>query len=236
MPEEIPTQLEETKTVTEVVSEIEKSPEVQVPVKSKPWLKPLLFSILGIVLAAGLVFAGYKIAQLKQVQPGPQPIPTPVVEATPTPDETANWKTYTNTKYNYQFRYPNELFEQDGRIYTKPPGPDILPTDILMTTVVEKKTDYKGPGVEDPVGTRKEVGDKIFKEIIQKLIIDGHSAVKIRRDVLPGSETDAVPGTNILIDLGPNLLSVGLTKTSEAELQKYNVTFDQILSTFRFIE
>jgi len=84
MPEEIPTQPEETKTVTEVVSEIEKSPEVQVPVKSKPWLKPLLFSILGIILAGGLVFAGYKLSQ-KKVSPQPTEGPTPAISPEVTP-------------------------------------------------------------------------------------------------------------------------------------------------------
>ncbi|PJC28278.1 hypothetical protein CO054_00935, partial [Candidatus Shapirobacteria bacterium CG_4_9_14_0_2_um_filter_39_11] len=84
MPEEIPTQPEETKTVTEVVSEIEKSPEVQVPVKSKLWLKPLLFSILGIVLAAGLVFAGYKLSQ-KKVSPQLTEGLTPAISPEVTP-------------------------------------------------------------------------------------------------------------------------------------------------------
>ena len=89
----------------EVAAEIESVEEK--PVKS--WFKIVLFSILGIILAAGLVFAGYKLAQLKQVKPGPQPTPTPVVVATPTPDPTANWKTYTNTKYGYSIKYPPEM-------------------------------------------------------------------------------------------------------------------------------
>ena len=113
MPEEIPTQLEETKTVTEAVSETEKSSEVQVPVKSKPWLKPLLFSILGIVLAAGLVFAGYKFGQ-RSIYPEPVegPTPTPIVEATPTPDPTAGWKTYIDTAYNYSIKYPSDWYHR----------------------------------------------------------------------------------------------------------------------------
>lgn len=52
--------------------------------KEKRWLKPLLFSILGIVLAAGLVFGGYKLGQ-KSVSPELAEIPTPTIspEATP---------------------------------------------------------------------------------------------------------------------------------------------------------
>jgi hypothetical protein len=34
--------------------------------------------------------------------------PTPIATSTPTPDPTANWKTYVNTKYNFSLKYPNE--------------------------------------------------------------------------------------------------------------------------------
>jgi len=131
MPEEIPTQPEETKTVTEVVSEIEKSPEVQVPVKSKPWLKPLLFSILGIVFASGLVFAGYKLGQ-RSIYPKPVegPTPTPVVVATPTPDPTTGWKTYTNDFAKFSLKYPPSMTvtekvlsaEEKQIVFTGPEG------------------------------------------------------------------------------------------------------------------
>lgn len=92
--------------------------------QNKKRLKIGLFSLLGLVLAGGLVFAGCKLRQ-RQVQPiptvtptpapkftpMPKISPTPVITATPgptpTPDPTANWKTYTNTKYGFSIKYPN---------------------------------------------------------------------------------------------------------------------------------
>ena len=128
MPEETPEpQITQKPTeAAEVAAEI--GPVEEKP--TKPWLKIVLFSILGIVLAAGLVFAGYKLAQLKQVQPGPQPIPTPVVEATPTPDPTADWKTYTNDFAKFSLKYPPSMTvtekvlsaEEKQIVFTGPEG------------------------------------------------------------------------------------------------------------------
>jgi len=81
----------------------------------KTWLKIVFLSILGIILAVGLVFAGYKLGQ-RSIYPelDEGPTPTPIVEATPTPDLTANWKTYTNIKYGYSIKYPLDWsFEEE---------------------------------------------------------------------------------------------------------------------------
>lgn len=43
-------------------------------------------------------------------QPGPYTIPTSGLVVTPTPDPTANWKTYTNTKYGFEIKYPTNYF------------------------------------------------------------------------------------------------------------------------------
>lgn len=59
--------------------------EVQIK-PTKSWLKIVLFSLLGLSFAAGLVFAGYKLGK-KQAQPEvflPPPTPTPSVISTPT--------------------------------------------------------------------------------------------------------------------------------------------------------
>jgi hypothetical protein len=110
-------------------AEIENQPE-------KRWLKIALFSVLGVVLVGGLVFAGIQVGETSRSKtPAPNNFPTnspekacsteakicpdgsavgrtgPNCEFAPCPtqvtqDETANWKTYTNTQYNYQISYP----------------------------------------------------------------------------------------------------------------------------------
>lgn len=44
---------------------IQETPEPIVEKKEKPWFKPLLFSILGLISAAGLVFAGYQLGRIQ---------------------------------------------------------------------------------------------------------------------------------------------------------------------------
>lgn len=90
---------------------MEENPTAQVPenpqeTPDKAELKPKKFSLfLGIlavfILVLGIVI-GYKFSQ----KPA-QPTPAPEAVATPTPDPTADWKTYTNDQYKFVFKYPN---------------------------------------------------------------------------------------------------------------------------------
>lgn len=61
----------------------------------------LLFILLVIAGASGIYLSNSKS------KPQPTPKPTPTVNPLPTPtDETANWKTYENTKYGYTIKLP----------------------------------------------------------------------------------------------------------------------------------
>ena len=117
------------------------------PVEGKPWLKIILFSVLGLAFTGGLVFAGYQMGQRQILRLGSgqanyisQPTPTSKATSTPsqespptptekliltsTPDPTTDWQTYTNQEYGYQFKCPRtsihkvELSSEDG--LTKP--------------------------------------------------------------------------------------------------------------------
>jgi len=87
------------------------------------WLKIALLAVLGLVLAGGLVWAGMQIGinqATRDTEQATRMIPSLILtqppvatsaptfqpEATPSPDETVNWKTYINTKYGYNLRYP----------------------------------------------------------------------------------------------------------------------------------
>ena len=77
--------------------------------------KKILIVVFGILILAGAVFGAYKFGR-RQVQPASQPTPTPVAVATTTPDETANWETYTNIEYGYSIKYPPNLYYQEWKI------------------------------------------------------------------------------------------------------------------------
>ncbi len=63
---------------------------------------PAIVVLVGILALAGLIGLAFYFGKKSSA-----PTTTsPVVQASPTPDETANWKTYTNTKYSFSFKYP----------------------------------------------------------------------------------------------------------------------------------
>ena len=130
---------------------IQSQSPMEVPPKpAKPWLKIVLLAVLGLVLAGGLFFAGMQIGKqpatrnrqhatriIPSLTPTQPPVATstptfPLVETTPPSDETSGWKTYTNLKYNYQFRYPNDfkiVEESTDKVYVSnnlPPDPNCI--------------------------------------------------------------------------------------------------------------
>lgn len=117
---------------------------------SKPygrnWKKLILiYLIIGAILYGGI----YYFVLSKQ---NSKPYSTPVSKSisSPTPDPTADWKTYTNNKFNYSIRYPSATFfncSKDGFELFK--GVDEstctageTPTDFYIQTV-GNSTNYK---------------------------------------------------------------------------------------------
>jgi len=93
------------------ISSIPLQPAVSFPVESKnrPWL---LWSAIGLIfLALGIAVGLFSAKFLSQSQDASPltstPSPTQSPASTPTPDPTANWKTYSNSEGNYQIKYPN---------------------------------------------------------------------------------------------------------------------------------
>ncbi len=99
------------------------TPQPTQPVESKSsnWPKIILAAVLGFGLLATAAYAGYWYGTQQVQQPEkptpvvsqPTPKPTPTPEATPslTPtveDETKDWKTYTNSEYKISFKYPKD--------------------------------------------------------------------------------------------------------------------------------
>ena len=96
---------------------VQQSPSIEpttnptVPVQPKGrWLTSVALLFVGLLLGVGGVLAYQKLPNVKQETP----VPSPTSWATP--DPTADWITYTNSKYNYSFKYPagwSITFEDD---------------------------------------------------------------------------------------------------------------------------
>lgn len=79
--------------------------------KSKFFLGFVAFSILIAFLIGGFYLGRNSVfKELNPSNPAIPPKDPDMYKGTPTPDPTADWKTYTNTTYGYTFSYPSKTY------------------------------------------------------------------------------------------------------------------------------
>lgn len=216
----------------------------QRPYGKRNWKK---WVIIYVVIA--LLFYGgvYYFFLNKSSNPYSSNYPSPTIAKTPTViptvDPTAKWKTYTNSKYGYVLSYPTDwsLVEQlSGSyvdIYDQPNITQPQLHDGSWIRISVSIDDRKGRiQSSDPIGTRKEIADKVFEEKIADLALDKYPAFKTVLDILPGSQTDTRPTTNILTKIGSNTFIMSFSNPDKNQYEKDLNIFNQILSTFKFIQ
>jgi len=148
--------------------------------QSKPNLIIIVFSILGIILLVSIIFLFFQNQKL-QKQLVNQPVPPTVQPSFPTPktvssisippDETANWKKYTDL-LGYTFSYPNEsqLEKLKDRVIVRIDPPDIrnivgiCPRYISFSSVNTESTSKTSQDKYSCVYETKILGEKIFIE------------------------------------------------------------------------
>ncbi len=192
--------------------------------KSKFFLGFVAFSILIAFLIGGFMLGRNSV--FKELNPTAPVIPPkdPVIyEATPTPDPTADWKTYINPDKLYQLKYPadwttiaedsygNQVisFYPAGYPFNAP-GEPAKDTPYLRITVLP---DVLGRGV-NPIKT-------------EQILIDGTNYRKFYESATDGViETATAPNNKGI------MINFKLPKDSGKDA--IDSTFDQILSTFTF--
>jgi hypothetical protein len=226
--------------------------QVKTPVKpAKPWLKIVLFVCLGLLLVGGLVFAGYQLGKRK-TQPILQLIPTPTAVATPTPDSTADWKIYTNTKYRFSLKYPPDW----GKGYDAPLDEENRIRRVRYVLSTKDRAHWLGG---PPRGYLLAQGAELFIEIFTtiqaeeamgaEVLISDKKAQQVKKITI----ADSVPA--IKYTLPPSYLSETPTEVDfikdgllyrltffyskdyrERSQEGPESVFDQILSTFKFLD
>ncbi len=79
------------------------------PAPKQSFILPVFLSILTFVLLLSTIYLAYRNIQLqKQLFVLQNPPNSPSAPISPTPDPTADWKTYTNRKYGYSLKHPND--------------------------------------------------------------------------------------------------------------------------------
>lgn len=217
--------------------EIEAKPEETIEEQQKPSCLTqikihkfkIVVGILGAFIFVGAVFGAYKLGQ-KQVQPGSQPTPTSMVVATPTPDPTADWKTYTNTKYGYSIKYPEDwvMLEAATAIFHPRGETEIEPFYMFEIDVRENPTGL----------TPRAWFEKEYSRLWEENISVSFKEVEVsglKREEVAFILAD-MPIRYVLIGRGNRIYLMNLIETSEIGSKEHQDMFNLMLSTFRFLE
>lgn len=229
--------------------------EVATPVVvEQPKQSNFLVTLLSVLLLFSISIAGFfayqtqklvkELTLLKSEQKiidTPEPIIKPLPTMASEIDPTTNWKTYTNTKLKFSFRYPSNLL-------TIIQNPDQNTEEIFFTDSIEEKIKvencikqiecYSYPSRIYVNSTTKDANlsfeDYLIKigysqgNDMQKVFIDNKESLKI-------NFTGIGSGSNVFVPIN-NQKIIQISTNSIQEEQKNLKILDQILSTFRFLE
>jgi len=209
----------------------------------KSFFKSILFFILtGVILIviSGLIgyFLGKRQINVQSInQLTPTPFVSPTSVQTLTIDETENWKSYTSNNLGLSFKYPSEYkapeensnyislisplnpepnkgYElQNGELKIEIYVSDATPNESLIDLVKKKKEQSDSLGANVKILEEKEI------------LVDGIKAIK---------QTWEGMGSGQTILLINNNKEMGIIKYPA--ITSRDNEFDQILSTFKFLE
>lgn len=189
------------------------------------------------VVAGGAFFLGRQTSPVQtvvQTMVSPSPVPSQQVpvespkQASPSPvDEIANWKTYTSTKYKYLIKYPT-----DWETYAYGYKPSDEPKDIGGERFL-RKNGNSGSDLQITPSLSTELSypteEKFIKgffdnRIVSSITVDGAQGTKVA-GTLKGKNQEVV------------LFSKnGFIFEIQSESEDGAKVFDQILSTFKFLD
>jgi|SRR3989344_2351661 len=191
----------------------------------KPLSKKFIITIVGVLVLAGAVYGGIWWWNKSEV-----------VVPTPTPDPTANWQTYRNEEYGFEFKYPGSftIKEEDttqvsldwcGNNCNAPPRFKSLNVKLVNNSnIPEIVIDINSLSANAPIEYMK-------KEILG---FSSFEVNKMKEGVSDGTHFPFVyytffGGINHSFGSPANFFSIYVPEHLED-------IFDQILSTFKFID
>ncbi len=212
--------------------------------KPTNWPKIILAAVLGFVLLAGSAYAGYYYGtqQVQQPekptpvasQPTPKPTPTPEPTAPPAVDPTANWKTIqigtnVNPQRKLEIKYPPNWFYLSGKELGGTGAGDFI-TSFYTNKIVEDLSE-------------EEIQIQIFILLPPEEGLDNFSLnyeksglispVKIKINNFEGYEGETDTGIKYLLKIDENNIAQIYVSPTNSKLIE---TFNQILSTFKFLD
>lgn len=209
----------------------------------------LIFLLVGVLVIAAIGGA-YYLGRSTTSTPSPvstSQIPQPTIPSSST-DETTRWKTYTNNKYGYSFKYPTDWTLEENEMQgfqsialtktdnTQEQEQVLLPgdqnADVIYKIITRVETNPKGYTAKEYLLQNispESLSD--YEKNLEEINLNGFPAIKRKEACAPCS------GMEVIITLIHRdkiySLSYGAMAHEETH-DKFLNTFNQILSTFRF--
>lgn len=199
-----------------------------------------VFLVVLLFLTLSLAYAGYQFSQ--KLTPLPLPTPTSVAQpsSTPTPDPTANWKTFTSPTFGLSFKYPSDWkWEVPNSAGKDDPNGNFQSIIVVRPISISEAKNENLPlvggfiTIEIRKGAETLPSDlKTDKTVrITDLLIVNRKATEYWLPIDPKkSLLTAKSITYLSIETNKEVFVVILLDDT------YKNTFNQILSTFKFLE
>ncbi len=193
---------------------VEQTPPVS-PTAPKKFNRIIIFLIFFVVIA--IVGIGAYALGTKNQPKTPTSSPVAVIQPTPTPDLTANWKTYTDDKYKFSFKYPDSwvIKTLDSEQYLT--TVELSPIENQEAPVWAMSIELSKQTYESEIKTQKVANG-------QEINVGGIKGLSGPYNTSPSGWT----GKGIVMPYKQTALVILVQKEFEKSI-------DQILSTFKFL-
>ena len=229
----------------------------EVPAQSQPtsqginWKRIIIGVVIGIILVGGGIL-GFYLYQKNSEGSTPQQVNTPIT-ASPSSkpsNETANWNTYTNTKYSYQIKYPSNwsvgawpsnntnLGTADYLTFIKITGQSLFAPNQVIFNI-----SFYPNSSNIPLKDFLQTGDiNIYSPAIfefptlenelarRKLTVDGMTKANFQ-----DFEALSEGKTRLYVNTGENIILFYIEADTDSADSTENL-FNQLLTTFKFLE
>lgn len=203
----------------------------QAPKTKIPLILLLIVTCLSTLTSGWLFYQNLQLQkQISQLQAQPSPLPseTPI----PSADPTADWKTYTNTKYNYEFKYPSDFNLE------KSTSGEYFQTKLNNRLIFYATNDQSSTIADYLVKTDKisqnanEGPPSLQVQSTKKTVIHGLNSIQ-REEYLTDADLTQI---NTYFKKGSVVVSIALEPTPGNPRSEDESLYQQILSTFKFTD